>query len=562
MNNKPTVRCAIYTRKSSNEGLDQEFNSLDAQYEACVAYTASQRHEGWKLVSHRYDDGGVSGGTLERPALNRLLNDIDAGRIGMIIVYKIDRLTRSLADFAKLIERLDAANCSFVSITQAFNTSSSMGRLTLNVLLSFAQFEREVTAERIRDKIAASKKKGLWMGGSVPLGFDRHTDPKVQSLVVNRTEAKTVQTLFELYEQKGCLRRVADTALKLGLRSKYRVSASGRKSGGSQFTRGQIHHLLTNPVYLGKIRHKDKVWPGLHDAIITQEVWDRVQIKLQAASARARGEGKSHGTANGKLAGTSILVGKFRDDAGDRLTPSHTTRRGKKMRYYVSNRLLKGDKDASGWRLPAPALESAVRSIVAEHINECALHHKVLEAPTAGQTTAVSNRALNVSEDLGGRKSALLRSLIKSGLVSLGQINIELNEGVFAKELSVPVDDLNPAALSICAPFQMRRRGVETRLIAGIPEPAPDTILIRALALAHRFVDDMRKGISMIEIAKREKHSESYVRTRAQLAFLSPKIQTAILQGTQPPELSLERIVRSTVPLDWKDQERAYGFDV
>lgn len=279
------IRCAIYTRKSTEEGLDQEFNSLDAQFEACAAYVASQRHEGWKLLPQRYDDGGISGGTLERPGLQQLLADIEAGRVDMVVIYKIDRLTRSLADFAKLVERMEAANCSFVSVTQSFNTSSSMGRLTLNMLLSFAQFEREVTAERIRDKIAASKAKGLWMGGLAPLGYDPHPDKMRRELIVNEEEAETVCALFQLYLQEGCLNATAKTAKEAGLFSKRRIFASGRVQGGTPFSRGQLHALLTNPVYRGLMRHKDKTWPGLHPAIIDEELWDEVQNKLQAASA-------------------------------------------------------------------------------------------------------------------------------------------------------------------------------------------------------------------------------------------------------------------------------------
>jgi site-specific DNA recombinase len=249
---KPRIRCAIYTRKSSDEGLDQDFNSLDAQAEACAAYIASQRHEGWVAGKTRYDDGGISGGTLDRPALQRLLADIDAGLVQMVVVYKIDRLTRSLADFAKLVERFDAAGCSFVSVTQAFNTASSMGRLTLNVLLSFAQFEREVTAERIRDKIAASKKKGLWMGGVPPLGYDPHPDPKTRGLVINADEAETVRTIFALYDDLGCLNAVMRRANDLGLHSKRHRFKSGRVQGGNPFSRGQIYAVLHNPVYIGK----------------------------------------------------------------------------------------------------------------------------------------------------------------------------------------------------------------------------------------------------------------------------------------------------------------------
>ncbi len=291
MTARAKIRCAIYTRKCSEEGLDQDFNSLDAQHEACVAYIASQKHEGWKLQPERYDDGGLSGRTLERPGLQRLLAEIDAGRIDMVVVYKIDRLTRSLADFAKLVERLEQANCSFVSVTQAFNTSSSMGRLTLNILLSFAQFEREVTAERIRDKIAASKKRGLWMGGNLPLGYHRHPDPNTRSLVINAAEAHTVRQLFSLYAEQGCLRKVAETAAAEGLRSKRQVRADGSIKGDSALSRGQIYYLLRNPIYLGKIRHKEKTWDGQHDAIIDKTLWHQVQERMQDAARRSRAHG-------------------------------------------------------------------------------------------------------------------------------------------------------------------------------------------------------------------------------------------------------------------------------
>jgi site-specific DNA recombinase len=269
---KPRIHCAIYTRKSTDEGLDQDFNSLDAQAEACASHIASQKHEGWVADKTRYYDGGISGGTLERPAIQRLLADIDAGRFQMVVVYKIDRLTRSLADLAKLVERFDATGCSFVSVTQAFNTATSMGRLTLNVLLSFAQFEREVTAERIRDKIAASKKKGLWMGGVPPLGLDPHPYPKTRGLVVNPDEAETVKAIFHIYVQLGCLNAVMHKANALGLRSKRHHFRSGRTQGGTPFSRGQIYHLLRNPIYIGKIRHKTKIWDGQHAAIVDADL--------------------------------------------------------------------------------------------------------------------------------------------------------------------------------------------------------------------------------------------------------------------------------------------------
>ncbi len=375
---RPSLRCAIYTRKSSEEGLGQEFNSLDAQREACAAYVASQKHEGWRLAPERYDDGGLSGGTLDRPALQRLLGDIDTGRVQMVVVYKIDRLTRSLADFAKLVERLERAGCSFVSVTQAFNTSSSMGRLTLNVLLSFAQFEREVTAERIRDKIAASKRKGLWMGGLPPLGYDAPassgSEPSTQStprrLVVNPAEAEVVRALFGLYDQMGCLRDVEREADQLGLRSKPRSFASGRTSGGQPFSRGQIHHLLTNPVYRGLIRHKALLHPGLHEPLVDEALWARVQAKLQDGSSRPRSRPREMGKAALQASGTRAvapagaflpsapLTGRLRDETGDRLTPTHASKDGRRLRYYTSSRLLQGQR---GEPRPGAAQRGAAR---------------------------------------------------------------------------------------------------------------------------------------------------------------------------------------------------------
>jgi site-specific DNA recombinase len=270
--------CAIYTRKSSEEGREQEFNSLAAQREACEAYIRSQQHEGWALTRNRYDDGGFSGGNLERPALQRLLADIRTGRIDIVVVYKVDRLTRSLTDFARLVEIFDGQDVSFVSVTLQFNTTSSMGRLTLNVLLSFAQFEREVTGERIRDKIAASKKKGLWMGGNVPLGYDADE----RALVINPAEAETVRRIFALYCDLGCVRRVKEEADRIGLRTKRRRSASGAERGGTPFSRGHLYQLLANPIYTGRIAHRGQLYPGRHPALIDDETWTAVRDRLAA----------------------------------------------------------------------------------------------------------------------------------------------------------------------------------------------------------------------------------------------------------------------------------------
>lgn len=335
------IRCAIYTRKSSEDGLEQDFNSLDAQREACEAYIASQKHESWKLLPNHYDDGGISGGHLDRPALQRLMQAVDEKRIDQIVVYKIDRLTRSLADFAKLVDRLDAAETSFISVTQSFNTATSMGCLTLNMLLSFAQFEREVTAERIRDKIGASKRKGMWMDGSVPLGYQ----PDGRTLKIDETEAKTIRTIYDLYQKLGPLRDVKERAEELDLRSRLRERTAGRISGGTQFDRGHLQHILSNPIYAGRIRHKKQVYEGQHPAIIEPVVWDKVQSMLQSGAAVARGSRQK--------ATRSPLAGKLFDETGDRLTPSHSGKNGKRLRYYVSRKLVK-----DRIRMPGGCLQS------------------------------------------------------------------------------------------------------------------------------------------------------------------------------------------------------------
>src|SRR6266436_6073312 len=278
---KPQLRrCAVYTRKSSEEGLEQEFNSLHAQREACEAFIKSQAGEGWRLVRTHYDDGGLSGATMERPALQRLMGDIDQGLVDAVVVYKVDRLTRSLADFAKMIEVFDARGVSFVAVTQQFNTTTSMGRLTLNVLLSFAQFEREVTGERIRDKIAASKQKGMWMGGLVPIGYDV-IDRRLQ---VNQTEAETVREIFRRYLELGSVRLLMEDLNRRGIRSKVRVASNGKRSGGNLFFRGALYALLSNPIYIGEIRHKAVHHPGLHESIVDRELWNATQLLLRSHS--------------------------------------------------------------------------------------------------------------------------------------------------------------------------------------------------------------------------------------------------------------------------------------
>src|SRR5712675_504347 len=363
----PIRRCAIYTRKSSEEGLEQDFNSLHAQREACEAFIKSQSGEGWRLIKTAYDDGGLSGGTMERPALQRLLADINQGLIDVVVVYKVDRLTRSLADFAKMVEVFDAHGVSFVAVTQQFNTTTSMGRLTLNVLLSFAQFEREVTGERIRDKIAASKRKGMWMGGFVPLGYDVCD----RRIVIDEREAETVRYIFQRYQELGSVRLVKEDLDSRSVLSKRRTSKTGIESGGHSFSRGALYALLSNPIYVGEIRHKNLRHPGQHQAIVDRAVWERSQQQLQEHRVRA----KSYDASFEK----SPLIGRLVDENGDGLTPSHARKGERKYRYYVSRNLSAQGLVPSrvGWRLPAREIEDRVATTVGEMLGD---ESAVLEA--------------------------------------------------------------------------------------------------------------------------------------------------------------------------------------
>ncbi len=408
---KRTFRCAIYTRKSSEEGLEQDFNSLQAQREACEAYITSQRHEGWKALSAAYDDGAYSGGTMERPALKQLLADIGAGKVDIVVVYKVDRLTRSLMDFAKIVEIFDRQSVSFVSVTQAFNTTSSMGRLTLNVLLSFAQFEREVTGERIRDKIAASKKKGLWMGGFVPLGYR----PDQRTLVIHEKEAEIVRTIFKLYCETGSVAKVEAELVRRGIRRpKSKAITSGRTYGGRAFTRGEIYKLLSNPVYVGEIGHKGQRYDGQHPAIIDPKTWALARTRL-ATNTHAR-----HIQLGAK--DPSLLAGLLFDDTGTRLTPTHTNRQGKRYRYYAKpspqphkrGRPREADR---GWRIPAPEIEKATVDLLIKHLTD---QQWVLKTCGTGDGTIRAGRiVIAKAKDLAGRLRSESRGPLRELLLML-----------------------------------------------------------------------------------------------------------------------------------------------
>ncbi len=564
------LRCAIYTRKSSEEGLEQDFNSLDAQREACEAYVLSQKHEGWSLLPDLYDDGGYSGGSINRPALQQLMDDVQAGKVDVIVVYKVDRLTRSLADFAKIVEILDAKGVSFVSVTQQFNTTSSMGRLTLNVLLSFAQFEREVTGERIRDKIAASKKKGMWMGGNLPIGYEA----KNRSLVVNDGEAETVRSLFDLYLKLGNVRLVQGEAERLGLKSKPRVDSGGRGYGGTSFSRGAIYKILSNPVYVGEIVHKTERYPGSHLPIIDRELWEKVQRLLSENAARERGQAAAQSP--------SLLAGLIFDEDGDPLTPTHANNHGRRYRYYVSNALVRGEaydhqKDsAPTWRLPAAEIEEVILVGLQDFLVDQrrlldALSFQEIEAHRiSGSFGGAAELAEELRQGSEAAKKALLMDLLKTVRIAPDRVQIDIRRSALRRRIGLVVDpvgrgdgDCDSIHLSIAV--ALKRRGTELCLVLSDDEPRsrPDAKLIRAVALGHSWLEELSSGAigSIAAIAEREKTSDRLVRRYIDLAFMPPELVEAVLAGQQPVEFTNETFKGIyPLPLAWDEQRKALGF--
>ncbi len=569
-NGASIIRCAIYTRKSSEEGLEQEFNSLDAQREACEAYIKSQKITGWVALPEMYDDGGISGGTMERPALQRLLDDIAAGRIDTVVVYKVDRLTRSLADFAKIVDAFDAKGVSFVSVTQQFNTTTSMGRLTLNMLLSFAQFEREVTGERIRDKIAASKQKGIWMGGNPPLGYDV-ADRK---LVVNAAESDTVRHIFRRYVELKSVRALKEDLDSDGIISKARIGRFGNAKGGVPIARGALYLMLQNRIYRGEIVHKDTSYPGLHEPIIEEALWDEVEAALV--------ENRVERVTRSAAAAPSLLAGLVYDDSGKRMSPTHAKKKGTRYRYYVSQSLIKrGRPQASevACRVPAADLETLVEDRI------CALlRDETAMLDVAGSTTVAMRKSLIESaSDLARRWSALAASEKRAILHALiaridvrpdkVEISIRLSE---LPDIVKPVSDNRPLPgiqegpiQLLSVPARLRRTGMETKLLiqgarGAEPPRRPDRSLLRLIAKARQFNDLVMNcnDRSMRELGAEAGVSPSYFTRVFRLNFLAPDITQAILQGRQPPEFSAIKLMSTGQFAGcWSDQRRQLGFD-
>lgn len=549
-----TVRCAIYTRKSSEEGLDQAFNSFDAQREACAAYILSQASEGWSALPDVYDDGGLSGGSLERPALQRLLADVAAKRIDIIVVYKVDRLTRSLLDFAKLVEAFDAAGTSFVSVTQSFNTTTSMGRLTLNMLLSFAQFEREVTAERIRDKISASKAKGMWMGGIPPLGYR----PDGRTLAIVEEHALIVRDIFRRYLELGNVRLVADALARDGVGAPCRLTAGGKAFGGCAFTRGQLYAILKNPTYVGEIRHQGKLHKGLHHPIIDRQTWDQAQAKLADHL-----QGKRRAA---PVASPSLLAGLIVDDNGEPLVATHACKGKVRYRYYVSRGLQHGSAETgSAIRMPAREIEAAVIMRLAEALNDpLAIAAQAWLVIAPGETSQLIARSAAAARAIANKEREVVRGLVQQVRLLKGRIEIDVAGKGLAELFQLPMALGAPASLAITSEVRLTRTGRAMRLVqndgVAIGETGPDPTLLRLVTRARSWWSELRTGeIDVPTLARREGLTPSYFTRVVRLAFLAPSVVEAILAGTQRASVNGGVLIApNAIPACWAQQREVF----
>jgi site-specific DNA recombinase len=539
------VRCAIYTRVSTEAGLDQDFNSLDAQYDAAQAYIRSQAHAGWTLVRTRYDDGGFSGGSTDRPALQQLLADIRAHRINVIVVYKVDRLTRSLADFAKLVELFDAHGVSFVSVTQQFNTTTSMGRLTLNVLLSFAQFEREVTSERIRDKVAASKRKGLWVGGMVPLGYEL----KDGKLLIVKKEAEQVQTIFRRYLELGSVNRLVVDLRERGFRTKIRKLSAGGTRGGVAFTQGPLFYILRNRFYVGEVRYKNEIYPGPQPPLLDRELFEAVQAKLT--------EQWSHRTVI-RNKSAALLCGLLFDDAGHPMAPTHATKNGVRYRYYVSQPHLRGlakSSSSSVARVPATDIEAAVVKALALHLSD---RNGSTADPNRTDRSIVAASVVRI-EVRKNQLAVRLKSPDADGASDCAQEPdqnpLRSNDGASNSLLLIPW----------CKPPSRKSR--EILLPPTVPrhtvrpiKAERRTALLKSIARGRDWLDEIVSGVALTaeQIAARHKCSVRHVNMTISMAFIAPALVKAALEGRLPRGIGVAAL--RDAPAEWSRQFERLGL--
>ncbi len=530
-----SVRCAIYTRVSTEHGLDQEFNSLDAQYDAASAYIKSQAHAGWTMIRSRYDDGGYSGGSTDRPDLQRLLEDIRARKIDVIVVYKVDRLTRSLADFAKLVELFDAHGVSFVSVTQQFNTTTSMGRLTLNVLLSFAQFEREVTSERIRDKIAASKRKGLWVGGNLPFGYEM----KEGKIAIVDDQAEVVRSIYRRYLELSGVNELVRDLEERNIRTKTQQLSSGKTRGGIPFGRGAIYYLLSNHFYIGEVKYKNEILPGEQPPNLDRELFEAVRQKSLAQwSHRTVVRSKSD----------QLLTGLLFDDAGHRMIPTHASKASIRYRYYVSTPLLHGEaKTASAGsvsRIPAADVEEAVMKALKDYL---------VTEPGKAELNVV---CLECRDDLARFVTGIVVHPDKL-VVQLKSDNVEEpSECRQDRCLTIPWQKPPPKrSRQILLPHNTSRSDARPEQFERRAR------LVSAIARGRRWLNDVISGrvTTIAELCTREKCSSRQVNMTISLGFLAPDLVKAAIEGRLPRGIGIERL--RDPPAEWSRQFEALGLN-
>ena len=586
-------RCAIYTRKSSEEGLEQEYNSLDAQRDAAEAFIRSQKHEGWKTLKEPYDDGGISGGHMDRPGLQKLLADVRTGKIDVVVVYKVDRLSRSLADFAQIIQLFDQHGVSFVSVTQQFNTSSSMGRLTLNVLLSFAQFEREVTGERIRDKIALSKQKGMWMGGIPPLGYD----VRERKLVINPPEAEVVKICFQTYlEQSGLIETVLELNRR-GLKTKAFVSRKGRIQEPHTWVANALHKVLSNPLYHGAIRHKGSEYPGEHEAIIDDDLWNAVQTKLREHQPEFRKtSGHLNEIATSKLRLIHPLKGFIFGIDGQALTPTYTnksqksangTKTRRRYRYYVSQQAIRQGYGSSLLKtLSASLLEDAVRRILIHALPALSEYIPPGELSSSEIRHRLGMHAAYLAQlDTPVDFAKWLKATSPRIVVGSGTLAIHILKGKLPKlALSTPDESAEAPTLPPSIPTTITEEGDRVILSANISfkprrgrseiidrktgkaitarSTAPTPALIQTIAQAEFWRTELllQPEKSLEKITAEYGVKPRYIRRLLNAAYLAPAIKRAVFQGIQPAHLQVQDLIAEH-SLDWQLQMRELGFE-
>lgn len=571
-NTKPKIRCAIYTRKSSEEGLEQEFNSLAAQRLSAENFIASQVHEGWVLLPDCYDDGGISGGTLKRFGVQRLFQDIRDRKIDNVVVYKGDRLFRSLFDFVGTMRLFDEHKVGFVSVTENFNTKTPSGRMHLNMLMSFAQYEREITAERIRDKVDASKRKGMWMGGNPPMGYDNQD----KKLVINPEEAKVVKNLFNIFIETESVTEVARELNKGHYTTKSWATKSGKVMIGRRFNKENVRRILENPIYAGKIKHKDNVYDGLHQAIITEEAWQKVKNILSTNQNNQVFIPKTRITVAPLLKGIMIC-----EDCGSRMIPTYTGKKGKRYRYYICSAKVVGNNDSCVvGRIAASELESVVVKQILNLLKKPEFIVQAISHATNNFDESTITNSFKQIERIWDElfpieQARIISLLIKEITINPKRLTIKIfRKGLSSLSYELVGDPKNNHAvdeetLDVFVPLEIKKRGGTAMVITPKnirredSQKCFDEKFIKAIAKAHKWkiMLDEGQASSFVEIAQQEKVTPGYVRKIFDLNFLSPKIIDSILSGTQPRTLKLQDITSvKELPALWQEQVEGLGF--